>query len=102
MAQKAPKQKMEKAELPHLVTVTWPLENGANVAEVIRGVFLLLCKQYSDKYLLISQIYSSNEEIIGLRHQVRTKEQVEILRASVVDKNRLHFVFFVYPAPPTE
>jgi hypothetical protein len=101
MAQKA-NPKKDKQVASHLITVIWPLESGANVAQVINGVFLLLCKQYTDKYLVLSQIYSGNEEIIGLSHQVRTREQVEILRTRVVDKNHLQFVFFVYPSPPTD
>lgn len=102
MAQKPNKAKKEKAAFAYPLTITWPLESGANAAKVIDGVFLLLCKQYPDKYLVLSQIYSGNEEIVGLRHQVRTRDQVQILPASVVDKNYLQFDFFVYPAPPTD
>ena len=102
MVQKATRPKKEKAAFAYPLTITWPLENGANVAQVIDGVFLLLSKQYEDKYLVLSQIYSGNKDIVGLRHQIRTREQVQILPASVVDKNYLQFVFFVYPEPPTE
>lgn len=102
MAQKITRPKKEKAALPYPVVITWPLESGANAAQVIDGVFLLLCKQYADKYLVLSQIYSSNKDIVGLRHQIRTRDQVQILPASVVDKNYLQFVFFVYPEPPTD
>lgn len=102
MAQKTTKSKKEKAVLPYPVMITWPLESGANAAKVIDGVFLLLSKQYAEKYLVLSQIYSGNEEIVGLRHQIRAREQVQILPASVVGKNYLQFVFFVYSAPPTD
>ncbi len=102
MGAKTSQSKAKTNTPPYFIMVVWPLESGSNVAKAIDGVSQLLTHQYRGKYLVLSQIYTNNMDLVGLRHQLRTDKSVEILQSDAFDKKCLQFYFIVHASKPTD
>lgn len=86
----------------YFVFVSWPIGDDVAVADVIGKILTMICLQYPKKYVTLANVFTSEEKFAGLRVKIRTNEQAEILRSSLVDKGHMRLHFLISNQPPKQ